>query len=247
MGTETPEGLLPCAVQVGFAGSRRLYPTDCVAPTEALDHELAEQLTEHLQRLPTKLGLGPHQFLCGISQIAVGADFAFTRACGALDIPQRIFLPQPADAYLAAIGSSGSADFPPEERGVALDLLAAAQVIEHRVVTTAPTRRQRFEEVNQAIAAESDVVVCLIRAGSTARPGGTMQMLELARQRGIPVLTIDVAVQEGRLLLSTTEDGFAEFVPPRLPTPLDAMSAPELRRTEPLPRVRQFAETVKAH
>ncbi|HYN76405.1 MAG TPA: hypothetical protein VES73_01265, partial [Lamprocystis sp. (in: g-proteobacteria)] len=247
MSSSTAPGRLPCAVQIGFAGSRRPFPEDCSDPTEDLERQLTERLTEHLRGVPGKLGLEPHQFLCGISQIAVGADFAFTRACRTLAIPQRIFLPQPEDVYLSALGSDGTPDFTPVERPVALELLESPQVIEHRVVTDAPTRTQRFEDVNREIAAQADVVVCLIRQGSEARPGGTAQLLDLARQRKIPALALGVSVHEGQVLIEATDHGFAGFTAPVLPSPLDRMTAAGFSNDGQLPTVQQFAATVKAH
>ncbi|HYN77673.1 MAG TPA: hypothetical protein VES73_07765 [Lamprocystis sp. (in: g-proteobacteria)] len=73
------------------------------------------------------------------SQIAVGADFAFTQACRTLAIPQHIFLSQPAERYLSALGSDGTPDFTPTGQGMARDLFEGPQVIEHRVVTAPPT------------------------------------------------------------------------------------------------------------
>jgi len=247
MAVETPPGRLPCAVPVGFAGARRPFPADCPVPADDLDRQLTERLTEHLRALPGTLGLAPHHFLCGLSQIAVGADFAFTQACRTLAIPQRILLPQPADVYLAACGTDGTPDFTAAEQRIARDLLDGPQVIEHRVVTDAPTRRRRFEDVNREIAAESAVVVCLIRQGSAAKPGGTAQLLGLARQRRLPVLALEVAVEDGQVQVQATAHGFAGFQAPALPSPLDRLAAAGLGTDGQLPTVQQFAATVKAH
>jgi hypothetical protein len=91
---------LPCIIQVGFAGSRHLFD-DSLERTDiqALERELETQLTDRLQSLKDELGLGPNYHFCGISQVAIGADLIFSRACRALDMPQRVFLPQHEDAY----------------------------------------------------------------------------------------------------------------------------------------------------
>ncbi len=247
MSPSSAPGRLPCAVQVGFAGSRRPLPDDCSDLPDQLERQLTERLTEHLSALPGRLGLEPHLFLCGLSQIAAGADVAFTRACRTLAIPQRILLPQPADAYLSALGSDGTPDFTDAERRSALDLLDGPQIVEQRVVTDAATRQQRFAETNRELAAQSDVVVCLIRQGSAAKPGGTAQLLDLARQRQIPALELEVSVQEGQVQLQATEHGYAGFAAPALPSPLDRTTAPGFGNADPLPEVQAYVAAVKAH
>jgi hypothetical protein len=109
---------LPCVVQVGFAGSRRLFdlPAGCDDQRRALEQQVEERIVQKLASLPKDLGLAGRHFLCGISQIAVGAGIIFTRACEQLQIPQRIFLPQPRDVYFAAVGSCGQPDFSPQAR-----------------------------------------------------------------------------------------------------------------------------------
>lgn len=139
-----------------------------------------------------------HHFLCGISALAIGADSLFTEACTRLQIPQRIFLPQPCDVFLEAIGSGGP-DFTAEQKVEAERLLALPHIIQERVVSNASNRTDRFAETNWEINRVSDVVVCMSLLNSTpaaGKPGGTQDLLELARMSGKPALELRLDVSE---------------------------------------------------
>jgi hypothetical protein len=215
-------GLLPLVVQVGFAGSRRLldadeHPDIDLATFEA---EIERQLAEHLDRLVADLSLEGRHFPCGISQIAIGADTLFTRVCRDRAIAQRIFLPQPRDEYLRAEGSAGP-DFTEEQRAIALDLLASPHIIQERVVSDAPDRRDRLHDTSLEILRASDVVVCLVRPSPSDKPGGTNQLIELARKHRRPVLEIQVEVREGHPVLNPHWHGRESFRPPQVPPAID--------------------------
>jgi hypothetical protein len=84
-GTNEAEPILPVVVQLGFAGSRTLLDTaknPAVDPA-AFEKAVQRKLVECLAELPGRLGLAHYHFLCGHSQIAIGADTLFTRACQA--------------------------------------------------------------------------------------------------------------------------------------------------------------------
>ncbi|MFT5467295.1 MAG: hypothetical protein ACI8UO_002399 [Verrucomicrobiales bacterium] len=109
MATKTNSKPLPLVIPIGFAGSRNLFGSERSETTRA---DLERQLVEHLQQLLAGLhktfGLSKHShFFCASSQVAIGADFAFTQACGESKIPQRILLPLPSDQYLTSNGSAG--------------------------------------------------------------------------------------------------------------------------------------------
>ena len=181
--------VLPCVVQLGFAGSRRLFdlPKDFRESPNSLYQQVQEYLCTRLGSLSAEIGLAERNyFLCGISQIAVGADTLFTRAWQSLNLPQRIFLPQPRDAYLEAVGTGGIPDFSPEEQATARSLLSSSHIIQEQVVSDAPDRQTRFEDCNREILRESGVIVCLLRADATGKPGGTTDMLQLAQTRRRP-------------------------------------------------------------
>ncbi|HEY7156430.1 MAG TPA: hypothetical protein VH575_20855 [Gemmataceae bacterium] len=231
---------LPCAVKLGFAGSRRLLEQ---APGDGTELALIQAyLTEQLKGLPQILHLSKAHFLCGISQIAVGADTLFTRACRDLHYPQWIVLPQPREEFLNAVGSNHMHDFTEEERNEARSLLESPHVIHEQVVSNAPDRRSRFEDANLEIVRLSDVVVCLLRADSQRKPGGTEHLLNLAKKRGRPTLEIRVGRKDGKLDFVPTWYNQKEYVPPQLPTELRGVPAPT---GDPLPSGADYRDALK--
>ena len=242
---------VPVVVQIGFAGSRQLFDTASLSQAQliALEAQLGALLTERLGRLPALLGLSEQHFLCGLSQVAVGGDTLFSQACCALGWWQRALLPQALDAYLDAGDGQGGPDFSAAQAAAARELLALPQVIEQRVASTAPGRHEQFEDVNLAIVADSDVVVCLLRAAAPGRAGGTRALIEHAARVGKPVLQIDVAVQDGQLLLSpllplAQWPNGAGFNPPGLPAELrDLLPLAAVAGGRPSPAV--YAEAVR--
>lgn len=235
---------LPCVVQLGFAGSRQLV--EALASGSSGHPQFHEQVQRDLQqrlaRLPEALGMASNQFLCGISQVAIGADMLFTRACRELKIPQRIFLPQNRHDYLTAGGSDGSLDFSPEQRREAEQLLAADHIIQERVVSHSADRTARFEDTNLEILRVSDVVVCLLREDAVGKPGGTNQLLAGAIARQRPTLELRVTNQNGQAVVSETWHNL-QYKPPRqLCAPLhEAPAVPGA----PLPSCGEFTATLK--
>ncbi len=208
---------LPLVVQLGFAGSRELLDDP------GFEDAVERQLVARLQRLPSELGLSDRHFICGISQVAIGADTIFTRACGKLGWPQRIFLPQPVDAYLSGVGADQKPDFAEEQRAVARELLGRDQVIQIRVVSDAPDRTERFIDTNLELVRVSDLVVCLVRAGGgPGKPGGTQALIEHAAHRGRPVLLLALSIESGAPVLREEWSQRAAFAPPCLPGELVA-------------------------
>lgn len=231
---------LPLAVQVGFAGARRLIPDGKEVNTDAFERDLSRQLTEVLQQLPATLGLSSQHFLVGVSQLAAGADLLFAQALMALGWGHRVLLPQLADDYLAAQGSRGP-DFTPLEQQRARDMMQAPHVIETRVVTTAPTRDARFEDTNLAILAEADVLVCLRTAGQRPGAGGTQHLIDRARARGVRVLTLSVDVSAQGLPVLSQAWSEAPFHAPAWPG-----AAPLLRKEgSTWPEVDAYAQALK--
>ena len=249
----SPSRALPCVVQVGFAGSRRLFdlPAGGGDQQRALEQQVEERLGQTLASLPKDLGLAGHHFLCGISQIAAGADLIFTRACERLQIPQRIFLPQPRDVYLEAVGSSGHPDFAPQARLDAEQILTHKHIIQERVVSDADDRATRFEDCNREILRESNVVVCLIGAGTENGRGGTAELLTLAQERGKTVLEIRVVITKGQAELLPTWHGLKSFRPPVLPQAVEGVTlqldSQQSADAGVLPSVSQFCGAVKQH
>lgn len=111
--------------------------------------------------------------------------------------------------------------------------------IEQRVASTASRRHEQFEDVNLAIVAESDVVICLLRAAAPGRSGATRALIEHAARVGKPVLQIDDALHGGRLRLSplqplATWTNGAAFKPPGRPAELRDLAPLALPPGEPL-------------
>jgi hypothetical protein len=144
---------------------------------------------------------------------------AFTRACLDADVVQRVFLPQPRDEYLRAVGSGGP-DFSEEEKDTARRLLASPHVIQERVVSDAGDRRDRFHDTNLEIARVSDVLICVVAPSQSDGRGGTVELIELADKRLRPVLEVEISVRDGVPVLSSQWRGRELFRCPRLPGPL---------------------------
>lgn len=133
---ETVPPNIPLVVQLGFAGSRRLV--DLQAHPEVDEAEFLTAVERHLgavlRELPVRLGLTKRHFLCGVSQIAVGADMVFTRACATMGMRQRIFLPQHRDEFFQATGKSGERDFSEAEAAEGAALMGSEHILRRRCV-----------------------------------------------------------------------------------------------------------------
>jgi hypothetical protein len=221
---------LPLVVHVGFAGSRMLYASTRLpaARAETFDAALLPVLVDRLRELPQQLGLGPHHLLCGVSQLAAGADTLFARALEALALPLRVRLPQAASEFLAA-GGSEEPDFTPAERDSVRALLDSPHVIEVRVASKAEDRVERFEDTNLAILRDSDAIVCLLRASAGARAGGTRDLMRRAARAGKTVLLLEVSMVDDQPVLSDwrlPEPGGAPAAPPAMPAELKGLELP---------------------
>ncbi len=222
---------IPIVVSLGFAGSRHLLPSGeqhSYAQIERFHRSLQTRLVDLLRRLPDELGLSSAHVFCGVSQIAIGADTVFTRACAELKLPQRIFLPQSRDSYLAAGGPEESDDFAAEEISAALHLLDSPHVIEESVVSDGSDRATRFTDTNLEIVRECDVFVCLMRADAAGQPGGTLELLNKAKRLGFPVLEIRAGLESDEAVCTLTRHNWptpgahAPWRPPVLPARLMA-------------------------
>lgn len=220
---------LPIVVQVGFAGSRQLYGTQRIEPAQAaeFDAALLEAMVERLRELPQVLQLSPQHLLCGVSQVAIGADTLFAQALQRLGLPQGVLLPQAAAAFLAA-GDPDEPDFTPAEQAVARGLLASLHVVEVRVASDANERNEQFEDTNAEILRDSDVLVCLLREDAVGRPGGTQDLMRRAAHAGKPVLMLEVAMRDGQPQLSpwSRQPADTPFVAPGMPAELSGVELP---------------------
>ena len=229
---------IPLVVQIGFAGSRRLL--DAAAHPGVDVRKFHSAVEEHmrgvLRELPRVLGLSPKHFLCGVSQIAIGADTVFTRACAAEGIRQRIFLPQHRDEYFKASEPDGTGDFTAQEAAEAKRLIESEHIIEDRTVSQSAVRSERFEDVNLDLVRVSDVLIALQRANPNAKAGGTCDFILRAASRHRPLLEITVSVQDGRPAFTQQwhpnhrPDAAKDaplLEPPRIPSVLEKCSGAE--------------------
>ena len=227
-GNVTAGNALPLVVQLGFAGSRKLLEGKSSAPINArrFHAEIENWLTERIKHLRVELGLEPRHFLCGISQVAIGADTIFSNVCRSLGIPQRVFLPQPCDEYVRTAGSDGTPDFSPEQQNEARAILESSRVIQQHVASESADRNTRFEEANLEIAQASDLVVCLVRANAQAKTGGTNDLVERAAALGRPVLEIRVSRDGDGPRFDESWHGRERFRLPVLPHSLTDLRLP---------------------
>ncbi len=193
-GSETGISLV---VQLAFAGPRKLLAPETHPVVQAQDVEatILDQLTALLHhKLRSDLKLSDYHFVCGHSQLAVGADTIFARAMQGLGWPHRIFLPQNREDFLNAVSAKGTPDFNAEERRVAMAILSGSSVIQERVVSDSADRHLRFEDVNRELVRVSDVVVCLVTDTGSGGRGGTNDLIEEARRHERPTLLVHLAV-----------------------------------------------------
>lgn len=219
---------LPVVVQLSFAGSRILLDSKShPGVDEALFHDAVRRhLTERLRALPAELGLSDRHFVCGLSQLAIGADTLFTRACRDLSWTQRLLLPQHREDFLSAAGADGTPDFTDGQRQAARELLASPHVIQELVVSDSPDRHTRFHDVNLELVRLSDVVVCLVKATNVDRVGGTRELIDDAKHRKLPVLEIRVSVgPQGEPQFEEEWHHRDGFRLPRLPEELSGLHA----------------------
>lgn len=191
-------------LHIGFAGSRWLFAPHRLEPdrTRELEAALLPALIERLAELPRRFALAPSRPVCGLSQVAIGADTLFTLACAALGWRQQVLLPQAVDAFLAA-GDPGEPDFTPAEQAAARLLLRLPHIESVRVASHARDRLVQFEDTNAAILAASDAIVCMVRDGAHARPGGTRDLMQRAALAGKPVGLLRVSLRDGQAQLSS--------------------------------------------
>lgn len=249
-GSSNADATFPCVVQVGFAGSRKLF--DPPPPNAQVAQQWETQVQQHvetaLQRLRKDLNLKDHHFLCGISQIACGADFVFTRACQAQQLdnecPQRIFLPQQVEEYLSAKNSHGEDDFTEDQKIEARRLLGLDHIIQQRVVSLSPDRIERFKETNVEILRFSDVVICLLRDNAQTQPGGSVEFLERAKKCQIPVHEIRISTTNGQLNI---DDPWRKkkpfFIPKEISEPVAQLSLPN--HSGGIPSIEDYCEPLK--
>ncbi|MES2946205.1 MAG: hypothetical protein V4772_25325, partial [Pseudomonadota bacterium] len=238
---------IPTVMHVGFAGARKPFDSCAYPGLDAgwLSASLVPLLQAELDGLRETLGLMEPYFPCGVSSLASGADTLFTQACQALQWPQRLFLPQQRNDFLAGVSKSGSPDFTDAQAATARELLQSPHIIEERVASDALERVERFQDVNLEIMALADVVVCLLPADAPAgKPGGTAEFLQHAIDNRLPALELRIQISEtGIPTLQATWHNKNAFQRPMPPT---ALAGLKLQRTG-IPTMEAFCASLKAH
>ena len=125
--------------------------------------------------------------------------------------------------------------------------MASPHIIEERVVSTANTRSERFEETNLRILEEADVLLCLQVQGAEARPGGTADLLARARARKQHVLLLALQPADGQGPLLTVQHlGFeGQTLGAALPRCIQETSHPIHLQPAGLPSLENYVEAVK--
>jgi hypothetical protein len=204
-----------------------------------------EFLAQRLAQLAGELGLPPSHFLCGISQVAIGSDAAFTRACADGKIPQRILLPQPLDEYITAKGKpSDSPDFTEEQATTARQMTQLPHIIEVRTVSRSEDRSQRFQEASMEILRACDVMIAVAAGGAAVKPGGTLELLDQAAKRGIPALRITASVIDGRAVFEPKWEQREKFELPKLPAEVVPAS---FALSGAIPESQAYLDALKSH
>jgi hypothetical protein len=207
-------------IQVGFAGLRLLVEGDFADPTakSAVEQLVRQRISEELRSLAEFAGA--RYFLCGISQIAIGADTLFAQACQELGVVQRVFLPQHRQDYISAVGSNGQPDFSYSEKRQAEELLSNPLVVEERVIGDAADRSARFEAVNREILRASDVMLLVLPNEARSGPGGAGHLLEQAKRLGKPTIELRIVYRDSKPTIEKTWHHADKFVAPKLPPAL---------------------------
>ena len=224
-----------CAVHLGFAGARDLFPGIADAQRRAkFAADLTRQVTDKLRQLPAHPRLPLHRghFFVGVTQLSSAGEGIVADACDTAGIALRVFLPQPRDVLLAAKSAQPpyADDFSPAQREQTLQRLQRACVWQEKVVGVASGRSARFAETNAEILALADIAVILQpkHRDGLAKPGGVNTFAGQALRSGKPVYALTFWIDEKQQLHVYDELRYPRdktWIPPCLPA---ALPAPEL-------------------
>ncbi len=175
--------LFPRFVVVGFVGTRHIGDPAGREALAGCETRLRDRLGEILDQL--RADSDPKGSLIAVSSLAVGSDTAFAEAVSDREICHRVFLPQTPDAFF------NLADFGSEEAlKRSENRLRGGNVIDIRVSSDSPDRRERFSECGYEIADACEVLVAVHAEGAPKQPGGTLETLEFARNLGKRIIEI---------------------------------------------------------
>ena len=135
--------------------------------------------------------------------LAEGADRMAAEAARDQGMSFRAVLPFPPGEY--------EKDFPdPESRAHFRALMAAAEGVEI-LPGDGGSRDAAYEAANLAILDDAAMLLAVWDGGPSAGRGGTAEMIDTARQRGVEVVVVDAAAQEPPRLLSS-QGGVADAI-----------------------------------
>jgi len=199
----------PCVIQIGFAGARNLYEgLDLSKEERDPDSLVLNELKQILEKdgyIWNKLGLQDHHFFSGVSQMAIGGDFLFSRACGEVinKIPHQVVLPLHRKGFLNDRSESDdSPDFSDEQKKQAVNLLDSCHVISELCVAGSSSRHDRFEEVNLHILRVSSIIIGIYPETKIGRSGGTRELMQAAKRQGRYVVELVLSSEDGKLRTS---------------------------------------------
>ncbi len=148
----------------------------------------------------------------GIAGAASGGDILFHEICAELGIPTRILLPMPADEYVRASVADAGAGW--VERFERLTTALPTRVLGSETEPPAPATgaddaplspfaRGNLRMLEEALAhgADSVALIALWDGRGGDGPGGTADLVERARRRGVRVVVLDA----GRLLAGSAK------------------------------------------
>lgn len=167
-------GIIPFQLRIGVTGHRRL-PGD-----RDLPGRVAEALDRARALVPAPPGT-PADVLV-VSPLAEGADrlvarTALDHAGAVLEVP----LPLPVEEYLQDFDTT-------ESREEFQDLLTGAREV--FVLPPMETREDAYQAVGYYVVDRADVLIAIWDGEPSRGPGGTAEVVDRARARGIPVLWI---------------------------------------------------------
>lgn len=148
----------------------RIGVTGHVNITEATAASVYQELRDLLGRNPSEV--------VGVSCIARGADSVFARAV--LDIGGQLEVVLPSRNYRTA-------KVKPDHAEVFDELVRSATVV--RVMDFDAAGREAYEAANEAVVGSVDQLVA-VWDGDAGQAGGTASVVELARERGVPVTVV---------------------------------------------------------
>ncbi|MEM7457449.1 MAG: hypothetical protein AAF456_24160, partial [Planctomycetota bacterium] len=244
MAANTSPTAIPLILQIGFSGSRQLFAGDISdSERDRLFAEVESRLAKTIKSIPDSLGVS-EPMLCGIAQIAIGADTLFANACEKAGVPLRIFLPQHRDEFLSAVGSKGP-DFDDDQKKEANRILDSENVIQIYMASGDHDRSGRFEETNLRIIQAADVSICLMRKDAEGTVAGSVGFLERAIKHDRPVLQIVVDEVDGKLTMEETWFNKELFVAPTIPKELSGLNEISFESDHGLPSSLEYIAPLK--